>query len=214
MTAHYLRDRAARVSRFDLGGSISDGDSQAIGHIGLVNADYALDRQSNASVDLIHMQPPLDAASDTIEVVGLAPLSQDARLQISVFADETRSELDAVKLQPHRQYIVYPHHRPPTPDQSCSRFSCAGFVLKAYEYAGIFLVAVDDSGFPRISLERLGQIYPDLRRLKQRTRQELGLSGDGPWPVLLPGHLFHSLKRDADALRNTPYIPSAGQECF
>jgi hypothetical protein len=38
-------------------------------------------------------------------------------------------------------------------------------------------------------------------------RESFGLEGDGGWPVLLCGYLFHALDREADVIRREPYTP-------
>jgi hypothetical protein len=66
-------------------------------------------------------------------------------------------------------------------------------------------------------MEVIRSAYPRETRLSEAGRIDLvslGLRGPGPWPVMLCGYLFHAVKRDAAAIRRSPYTPRPGDEVF
>jgi hypothetical protein len=80
--------------------------------------------------------------------------------------------------------------------------------LAAYEAVSqANAVAIIDMGPP---LHVAGELHSDGRL----SADSLGLSGSGPWPVLLCGYLFHALSRSAGAIRESPYAPIAGDQFF
>jgi hypothetical protein len=79
-------------------------------------------------------------------------------------------------------------------------------VIEAYADAGLELI--DTGNLPVASLAHVERAYPELRRVaesKQAVRDrlgfrgldELGLEGDGPWQIALPGYLFHSCDQNS-----------------
>src|SRR5262249_40642702 len=100
------------------------------------------------------------------------------------------------------------------------RCSCASFVAHGYkEGAGIDLV-VGEELLPPVRLTTIQQVWARqfaavLSKAKEerhrdsmagRALRALGLSGKGPWPVLLPGYLFHALNQP-DHGEQAPYQP-------
>ena len=75
-----------------------------------------------------------------------------------------------------------------------------------------------DSPFvlPLVTLETLAIAYPDLSQALQspNTRLRFGLTGDGPWPVVLPGYVLNSLTRSAPEIRQEAVVPISGDEFF
>jgi hypothetical protein len=62
-------------------------------------------------------------------------------------------------------------------------------------------------------LSPLMRVYPELVNHSQN-RLEIGLTGDEPWPVSLPGHLFHALTRPMSEVRQQPYLPRSAEEAW
>src|SRR5260370_10055070 len=100
------------------------------------------------------MGPPLEEKSQSVDVIGTTLLSPDglppAELrQIKVFVDDRLRERKAQesrlarlrRLEPYfAEYVIHPSCVEPKEEVSLWRFSCAGFVLKAYEEANIHLL--------------------------------------------------------------------------
>ena len=120
---------------------------------------------------------------------------------------------------PRLVYVVHPHVREQTaPDGTViyRRFSCAGFVIEAYREVGIELVVTEEGRLPSVPLNTLLLAYPDLQAELQspRLRRMCGLPGEGPWAVVLPGYVLHSLDRPESEIRGSPYLPREGDEFF
>ena len=101
------------------------------------------------------------------------------------------------------------------PYQCPTRFSCAGFVFEAYKRARITLL--DLSALPLADMAVIAVGYPQQTHLINRglvRAGDLGLDGDGPWPVLLCGYLFHALNRDPGVVREDAYIPDLSDRHF
>jgi hypothetical protein len=147
-------------------------------------------------------------------------LTVDEQLQIGLFSDEVESEYEAARLGKFRdQYIICPHlkevHRE---DQTVlyHRFSCAGFVLEAFREAEINILWTDLAPLPLVGPDALKTQYPEFAKIldRLREREKLGIPGDGPWPVVLAGYVLNALARPEREIRNTPYLPRAGNEFF
>ena len=70
-------------------------------------------------------------------------------------------------------------------------------MLEAYLQTGIRLIVLDSKSLPLIPLAALKQAYSQLgQRLEDvNARTELGLHGEGPWPVVLAGYVINALGR-------------------
>jgi hypothetical protein len=196
------------LSIFDVVGQ--DGaESGFIGHSGLAESEGS---QNAAKIPVLDMGPPLHGPGHPNHVqahlVGSATLTDDEVQKIRTFIDRHASEHSSFLQFSKRQlinaapqmYCVHPHAKPLCEDDgryARMRFSCAGFVFEAYKKARINLLNSDALPMVDIAVVRLG--YPDHIRLMENgrvSREDLGLAGAGPWPVLLCGYLFHALNRD------------------
>lgn len=207
------------LSRFDVVGE--DGaESGFIGHVGLAEVAGPHDR---AEVRILDMGPPLHAIGTSGQVrgdaVGSASLTDDEMRKIATFVDRHANEhllfsqlsgRQLLKMAP-TMYCILPHASPLHEDDgryTRTRFSCAGFVLEAYRRARIRLL--DLNGLPLVDMAIIAAAYPRQTQLLKRgliRAEDLGLAGDGPWPVLLCGYLFHALNRAEDVLRREVYSP-------
>lgn len=222
MPAHRLTDGGSSIARSDIVGADAKGSKHLLRHISLAAKSYESVR-SGDSIDVNHMGPPLERnCSSVVHAQGTAELNDDELNQIELFIDEHLNEQEAQARRKFANYIVHPH-ADYSPDQSFRRFSCAGYVVEAYAEAGINVIDLK-ADLPSIYLDTLFTVNEDLRRiernpqLRQRSGapslEELGLEGDEPWPVLLPGYVFHSLARDAAEIRQVPYRAIEGDEKF
>jgi hypothetical protein len=203
------------------------GEPAFIGHTGLAKSAGS---QTPSKIPVLDMGPPLHGQDDPghikANVVGSAALTDDEVQKIRTFIDRHVNEhlvfqqfkpLQLMATVP-KMYCVYPHAEPFYENDgrySRMRFSCAGFVLEAYKKARINLLDPNSLPLVDIAVIRLG--YPtQVRLMDNRTvsREDLGLAGDGPWPVLLCGYLFHALNRDGDAIRRDPYVPNIADRRF
>ena len=65
-------------------------------------------------------------------------------------------------------------------------------------------------------LDQIKLAYPKFQSHldKKELRESLGLTGPGPWGVMLCGYLLQALRRDPDAIRQAAYVAQAGDETF
>lgn len=88
------------------------------------------------------------------------------------------------------------------------QYSCVGFVMDCYRSIGINLI--DDSrneNLPEVTIDIVVAAYGQIAR-KESFRNQFGIPGPGPWRIVLAGYIFHSLNRDSDTIRQTPYDPA------
>jgi hypothetical protein len=221
MGSFRLGNHPQSIRIYDAIGQDAKDIASFVGHIGLSNSSIESQDKQIVLAKMVEMCPPLvvpkteeepDPDFDRVDVVGSVELSAAETKQISLFIDETSKELESVP--PKLQYTVHPHFRERAETDSARRYSCVGYVQQAYEYADIDLVDID--AIPEVELETILPAYPDSREQLEhpRARAFVGLRGDGPWPVLLPGYVFHAMNRPPLECRTTPYKPQAGDEYF
>lgn len=226
MPSFRIEGSSVSLSVFDVVGM--DGDEPCfIAHAGL--AESALSCEVHA-VPVFDMGPPLRirgrAAAIRADAIGSAELGVDELQKIRVFIDLHAGEhASLMQLSPREvlyrapeMYCIFPHAEERCEDDgryARTRFSCAGFALEAYKSAGITLLYAD--ALPAVGMDVLRRAYPEhIRRLESGkiAPDSLGLTGTGPWPVLLCGYLFHSLARTADEIREQPYLPTVEDRFF
>lgn len=226
MPSFRIEGSSVFLSRFDVVGK--DGvEARFIDHVGLAETDASF--QSHA-VAVFDMGPPLRGPGSTnlmcAHAIGCAELTDDELRKIKMFVDQHASE-HASFLQlnrgqrwrrAHEIYCIFPHAAPYCEDDDRyvrTRFSCAGFVLEAYNFARITLLEPND--LPMVGMDVLRGGYPAEMQILEAgiiAADTLGLKGAGPWPVLLCGYLFHSLARTADEIREQPYSPTIDDRFF
>lgn len=221
MPAHRLAARPIPLERFDVVGEDSDSVPCFVRHLGL-----SLETRDGISygetVGVRHMGPPIENAGKMrAHSIGTATLSVDEANQIELSLDEVEAEYDAVPRRPNRrqQYVIVPHVKPWRAKDGTilwRRFSCAGLVIESYREAALDLVSDSEADLPPVDLETLGRAYPDLNltRMNPGLREDLGIPGDGPWPVVLAGYVLHALNRTKEDIRRGPYSPSRNDATF
>lgn len=215
MPARRIQNDLGTIAKYDVAGQDSDTAREFVRHIGLCSEPSgSIDAQTQIS--LVHMEPPLtrEANGHSVQSIGTADLTVDQVRQVDVFVDELMSEYKAELLRARKQYVIHPHVVEPDEYIPCRRFSCAGFVIEAYRDAGIDLVDVDQ--IPAVPIEMLRNAYPDATNLldNERFRGEHGLTGSGPWPVVLAGYVMNSLDRTVEEIHDSPFVPTVGDEFF
>lgn len=221
MVSFRIGQQNSKISVYDALGQDAQDVPSFVCHIGMSSKNVEANGQQVVLAKMVEMCPPLvvpvideepDPESDRVDVVGSIELTAAESKQIATFVEEIEEELKSVP--ENLQYTVHPHFRDRTEPDSARRYSCVGFVQQAYEYADIDLVDIES--LPNVELETILPAYPDRREvlLHRRARSFVGLKGDGPWPVLLPGYVFHAMNRSSLECRSTPYKAQAGDECF
>ncbi len=225
MPSYRVAGTTLSLSRFDVVGQ-DGGEREFIAHAGIVEAVGSHDA---ASVPVLDMGPPLHGHDNTEQVrgdvVGSATLTDDEVQKIKTFVDRHANEhavfsqisrTQLIQMAP-QMYCVLPHASPLYEDDgryARTRFSCAGFVLEAYKRARIRLL--DLNAIPVVDMAIIAAAYPQARLIYRGliSSEDLGLGGDGPWPVLLCGYLFHALSREADVIRQEMYAPDIMDRYF
>jgi len=220
MPAQRLKNQPVTVRKYDVAAQDSASTRCFVGHVGLAPEQRSHLRW-NDEIGSVHMKPPLQRSQSgfAVHAVGTAGLTSDEIRQIDVFVDELEDEYEADKRRHLRQYVIHPHTEPVLATDGtiiCRRFSCAGFVIEAYRDAGIMLLSTTVDDLPSVSLDTLKRAYHDFRERLDRPdeRKRYGLSGDGPWPVLLAGYVLNAFDRSENEIRATPYKPRSGDEFF
>ncbi len=225
-----------RCGRYSVVGQYSDtGPTEFVMHIALLKDDTVL--TASKRVEVFHTVPPVvsgpRSAAEVLpeeracraDIVGDVWLDAEEREAIDDWLAEVEKEHRS-GMGRFQQYVVVPHvhwvRAPETGRPVRRRFSCVGFVIEAYQAADIVLIDTDGE-LPGIDEELLRVAYPDLAQMQDRSekaqnrfRAHLGLVGQGPWRVLLPGYVLHSLRRvTTESPRMPPYLPaSAAEACF
>ncbi len=195
-------------------------------HAGLAESAGTHDVRDVAVLD---MGPPLRAEGRGgrlhASAVGSAELTDDELRKIKTFVDrhanehQPLSQLGGSRLRKSapQMYCICPHSVPLYEDDgryARMRFSCAGFVFEAYKAARILLL--DTKALPVVDMAAITTAYPPARLIERGkvSGESLGLEGNGPWPVLFCGYLFHALGRNANLIRQQPYTPNADDQYF
>lgn len=225
MPASRLRTNASeRIPKFSVVGKyLADTGTLFVQHVALLRADAEI-RYATADVPVWHMGPPLVAgplsamnarrnATCTIHLAGTVDLDAQDMEGIETWLAEADKENRPLGLLP--QYIAHPPVLWVVAENGIPlyrRFSCAGFVMECYRSVDINLI--DDSNherLPELDLETLANAYGDSVRKNER-REQLGISGAGPWRIVLAGYVMHALDRPDAAIRNSPHKPKSVAE--
>lgn len=171
-----------------------------------------------------HMGPPLGRKRAVkSDAVGNAGLTDDQRRQIETFVNERFEEgkqlrdlarIAQEKWDPAKQYRIHPPVTKPSRDCNFWRFSCVGFVLAAYQDAGITLIG---DVKPRKNLDQLKMLYADARLDNPAFRADMGIGTGDDWPIVLAGYVMNALNRPTVQIHGPQtilYEPSEDDEYF
>ena len=162
-------------------------------------------------VRVTHMGPPLEEdAGVQADVVGHGNLTHREELDIDIWVQGELSRRPASEAH-WAQYVAVPaqqERRDSDGSLAYVRYSCAGFVLSAYRHVGIDLI--DEAELPSRDLAALQEAFAVGAR--PRLLRYLGMTGPGPWPVLMPGYIFHSLARPG--VRAAAYRPKSSDDSY
>ncbi|MCL2623705.1 MAG: hypothetical protein FWD31_08580 [Planctomycetaceae bacterium] len=182
-----------------------------IDHVGLSSEDQSATYA--AMINWTHMAPPFRSGKDyCVHLAASFDLSEDEILQIGHFI-ETYDEETKPFPRERMQYVIYPAKKEPTKNNPCRRFSCAGFVIEAYRFAGIILLDNLDL-LPKRDLEFIKLYYREVDCLGPKLLSRLGLDELGSWPVLLPGYVFHAFADEIARRNGIPFQPEEKHAFF
>ena len=146
-------------------------------------------------------------------VAGRVPLDTPEITLIGTWIEKIADELSTISRR--KQYRIDPPWEDVTDLNTgvrrYRRYSCAGFVIDAHRIVGIELLNLEEASRPEVHAQTLRSVYPTAAH---RDLQDFGLHGDGPWRVVLPGYVIHSLNRPGDEIRSQPYQVQPGNERF
>ncbi len=201
----------------------SDGVSDLMVHAMLFDEDNDRnDVTTTSQLRIAHMGPPLGRSTRTSDAVGYIVLTEDQKVRIKKFiaqckdaSDKRKKELRRLgqKPDPRDLYVILPSAKSPIGDKPYWRFSCVGFVIKAYEELKIVLLK---GPIPERTLAELKKFYPGFEEDfdDTDTRVEMGIGTGDRWPVELVGYLLHSFARSDAEVMAGPYTPRLGDEYF
>jgi hypothetical protein len=205
-------------------------DGDQIGFICHAGLAESAGSQHAHEIAVLDMGPPLQAGERArrlqASAVGSAELTDDEVQKIRTFVDRHVNEHQALLKLSQSQllrsapqmYCIYPHAIALNEDYGRyvrTRFSCAGFVFEAYRAARIKLL--DTNALPTVDMSVIKSAYPRQARLIEGgwvSHESLGLEGNGPWPVMFCGYLFHALDREAGLIRQQPFTASTDNQYF
>jgi hypothetical protein len=205
---------ATTLPQFAIVGQYKQG-TNLVKHVGVLQCTMNLKPGDRARV--YHVEPGASFAADdfefSTELLTSIPGGLKPR-QITIgerWIKRIRTQIDrlAAGTWPAKNWTAHPPH--PGSAQVAlkrSRYSCIGFVMHLFQtMRGVPLLQHDHPGMPRMSRAELEEIYG--------TYDEAELKGVGlppdeePWPVIVPGYVFHACDLDAPAF---PYIPNSTEE--
>lgn len=184
-----------------------------VGHVGLLSIQFCVAPRKETPVN--DMRPPLSLeagnsmASDV--AAWLADLSVEEVRGIDRWLHLLRTQVRTNPPKyPLQDYTIFPYYqkRDPVTGRSVDKYSCVGFVIRAYEQVRIILIK--DDNLPAINREVLESVYGETM-IKIALRKKL-LEGDGPWRILLPGYVMHALAQPN--ARSASYSPQVGDWSF
>lgn len=192
---------------------------EIVTHIAVLSNSQSLVRGSSASV--LHQSPPLKVPSPEdrpstmqVRLVSELPLSKAQAEMVGIWLSRTRKQMPR---NWKSQYVVVPAISVVRGDGGVEifrRYSCAGFVLDLYESgAGVQLIPNWQSGeLPLVDAATVSAVWQrsldryDGETLAERLANsaadgvDLGISGQGPWPILLPGYVMKAIANGVQGL--------------
>jgi hypothetical protein len=198
---------------------------RVVQHVAILKSDQEL--RQGTMVEVWHVVPPIIAGERSLSstsdeqcrtceahIYGAVELQTGELESIETWLAEVDKEQHP---QRHRdQYTASPSVKweidQVTGVKRYRRFSCVGFVTECYREAiGVVLLTRDDQKMPEVDLSLIAQVY-GLDERHTCIRQSVGVGGDGPFRLPMPGYVFHSLNRPDAEVRSKPYVPATANE--
>jgi len=206
------------AERFDVIGEKA-GATARLTHLGLLVADGSLNPATAVSVfDMgieIRLSPPGEMLPHAF---GTLSLSRDEMELLDAWVQNISTQVRDVV------YIALPAWLRDVDEDTGRpagwRFSCAGWVQRAYLVLGIRLI--EDSLLPHVTFDVVLETWRHVLRAatggydppEEKAREILswfGLIGPGPWRVLLPGYVLRAFEQPRS---NLPYAPREDDRDF
>ena len=205
------------VHRYDVIGEYGNPNQQFVTHVGLCGNTIP-NVKSGIQATITHMKPPLVlAGSMHVHAAGEVPLTNEERKEIAAFIEETKDEYKEAKVKGLHQFVVDPPWEilrdKNTEITRCRRYSCAGFVLYAHQQIEIKLLDIQKNSLPPVGFSVLTTAYPWISG-RRSSLGRYGLKGNGPWQIVLPGYVLHSLARSEKDIRTKSYVAQNGDERY
>lgn len=192
-----------------------DEQTNAVNHVALIAIPTVLGGTQDPVVT--HMGPPFgDSELQNARLLAFVRLTEQQEMAISDWITDVKT-----RIHPRLDYVGTPSHAL-IPDENGRglywRFSCSGFVVRAYQEAGLNLVA-EEPALPLVGKALLHSVWqhvfshmqpgPVRDRAVSFKMRQWGFTGEGPWRVLLPGYIFHALNQPCP---RWPYVPTGVEE--
>jgi len=199
--------------RYAIVGRCGSAGARPINHIGILRDQAQVAPRQIVAVD--DWQPPLgNPGWVRADAIGWIDLDDEARYGLESWLEEKKvlQPLPPTTWTPWDQYILSPAFDEVLDEHSATdrikrhRYSCAGFVERAYAEGARTPLVVDPPLLPLVDLDMLRGVWGLAFRAAGKTEAvlpSLGLSGPGPWRVLLPGYLLAACRSAAPR----PYQP-------
>jgi hypothetical protein len=217
----------SQARRFYVVGTRSEACHSWMGHASLLRADAML--TYNQAAHVYHICPPLQLGPGTrhhnphvdqpikIHAIGFVDGFDAEGIETWMQHLSTQTPTLYEGVDRWEQYVMCPPMRHVRRDTTTGvrifvRFSCVGFVLDCYDHGiDIRLLDWQSDRYPRVCLAELLVPYAFLANPDVRHKV---LGGPERWPVPLPGHLFHALRRRPEVIRREPYLPGTTEEAY
>lgn len=162
-----------------------------INHIAVVSRTPS---SGGGTLRVAHMAPPLEENSLLLHFWLDIPLSEIEKDGIRYALKDTEWDPPSDAHQDmFTRFKVIPWN------EDGHNFSCAGFVVYLYSFAGIRLIS-EETPLPQYTEQELGSVWPIAQAAslcKQpyaAFKERIGLFGEGPWSVLMPGAVIQSAR--------------------
>lgn len=167
-----------RGSRYAIVGVYSEPERESnfVRHAALLKD--RCDLNSTTPVEVWHVGPPIVSGPETaqqpsavtkvrVDVIGDLALSESECEAITDWRAGVEKERRGIHLKPFEQYKILPHvdrDKSEEGRRGSRRFSCTGFVIEAYDAAGIQLLNLDQ--LPLADEAHLKKAYSELLRIE------------------------------------------------
>ncbi len=239
MATQVLSSSPLLAEKYSVVGKYAETDDGLIGHVAMIATKEPTDIYYGDSVEVWQMGPPLiaDARVQRVarngtqceaHVLGSVDWPENAFKRMRNWRRDLAGRIPFKTKRHIEYYIIHPailKGKISSSDiQKRTRFSCAGFVLACYR-VGLLdekhimddnaVIKTGEDVLPKVDIEYICKAYPFIaKRIKNpEFRKDMGLSGDGPWPILLAGYILRAMEQGD--LQARPYQPANKEEaCF